>query len=137
MAQRHKAREYALQMAFQWEIGRQNVARIEEGFWRMASGDKNVRALANQLFEGTVAASAELEVLVGKHAENWRVERMSVIDRVILKLAAWELRAGKTPPKVVLNEALELAKTFSSAESAPFINGVLDAMLKAQPPPQK
>ena len=127
-----------MQMAFQWEIGRQNVARIEEGFWRMVRGDKNVRALANQLFEGTVAASAELEALVGKHAENWRVERMAVMDRVILKLAAWELRAGKTPPKVVLNEALELAKTFSSGESAAFINGVLDAMLKAQqPPPQK
>jgi N utilization substance protein B len=136
MAQRHKAREYALQMAFQWEIGRQNVARIEEGFWRMVRGDKNMRALANQLFEGTVAASTELEALVGKHAQNWRVERMSVMDRVILKLAAWELRAGKTPPKVVLNEALELAKTFSSGESAAFINGVLDAMLKAQPPAQ-
>ena len=118
MAQRHKAREYALQMAFQWEIGRQNVARIEEGFWRMVRGDKNMRAMANQLFEGTVAASAELEALVGKHAVNWRVERMAVMDRVILKLAAWELRAGKTPPKVVLNEALELAKTFSSGESA-------------------
>ena len=137
MAQRHKAREYALQMAFQWEIGRQNVARIEEGFWRMVRGDKNMRAMANQLFEGTVAASAELEALVGKHAVNWRVERMAVMDRVILKLAAWELRAGKTPPKVVLNEALELAKTFSSGESAAFINGVLDAMLKAQPQPQK
>ena len=126
-----------MQMVFQWEIGRQNVARIEEGFWRMVRGDKNVRVLANQLFEGTVAASAELEALVGKHAENWRVERMAVMDRVILKLAAWELRAGKTPPKVVLNEALELAKTFSSGESAAFINGVLDAMLKARPQPQK
>ena len=133
MAQRHKAREYALQMAFQWEIGRQNAGRIEEGFWRMVRAEKNVRALANQLFEGTVAANAELEAMVAGHAENWRIERMAVIDRVILKLAACELREGKTPPKVVLDEAVELAKTFSSAESASFVNGVLDAVLKALP----
>jgi N utilization substance protein B len=133
MAQRHKAREYALQMAFQWEIGRQNVGRIEEGFWRMVRADKNVRALANQLFESTIAASADLEAMMAGHADNWRVERMAVIDRVILKLAACELRAGKTPPKVVLDEAVELAKTFSSAESASFVNGVLDAMMRALP----
>jgi N utilization substance protein B len=133
MAQRHKAREYALQMLFQWEIGRQGPQRIEEGFWRMARADKNVRALANQLFEGTVEANTELEALVAQHAENWRLERMAVIDRAILKLAACELRAGKTPPKVVVNEAVELAKTFSSQEAASFVNGVLDAMLKALP----
>ncbi len=131
MAQRHKAREYALQMLFQWEIGRQDPQRIEEGFWRMARADKNVRALANQLFEGTVAGSTELEALVAEHAKNWRLERMAVIDRAILKLAACELRAGKTPPKVVVNEAVELAKTFSSQEAAAFVNGVLDAVLKS------
>ena len=59
MAQRHKAREYALQMLFQWEIGRQDPRRIEEGFWRMARADKNIRALANQLFEGTVAGRTD------------------------------------------------------------------------------
>jgi N utilization substance protein B len=133
MAQRHKAREYALQMLFQWEIGRQDPRRIEEGFWRMAKGDKNVRALANQLFESSVEGSTELDALVAEHAKNWRLERMSVIDRAIMKLAACELRAGKTPPKVVLNEAVELAKTFSSQEGASFVNGVLDAMLKAMP----
>jgi N utilization substance protein B len=131
MAQRHKAREYALQMLFQWEIGRQAPLRIEEGFWRMARADKNVRALANQLFEGSVAGSAELEALVAEHAANWRLERMAVIDRAILKLAACELRAGKTPPKVVVDEAVELAKTFSSQDAAGFVNGVLDSILKA------
>ncbi len=133
MAQRHKAREYALQMLFQWEIGHQEPQRIEEGFWRMARADKNVRALANQLFEGTVAGSTELEALVAEQAVNWRLERMAVIDRAILKLAAWELRAGKTPPKVVVNEAVELAKTFSSQDAAAFVNGVLDAVLRALP----
>jgi len=133
MAQRHKAREYALQMLFQWEIGRQDPKRVEEGFWRMAKGDKNMRALANQLFENSVAGAVELDALVAKHASNWRPERMAVIDRAILRLAACELRAGKTPPKVVLNEAVELAKTFSSQEASAFVNGVLDALLKALP----
>jgi transcription antitermination protein NusB len=133
MAQRHKAREYALQMLFQWEIGRQDPGRIEEGFWRMARADKNVRSLANQLFESTVEGNAELDALVGEHAVNWRLERMAVIDRAILKLAACELRAGKTPPKVVLDEAVELTKTFSSQEATSFVNGVLDAILKALP----
>ena len=131
MAQRHKAREYALQMLFQWEIGRQEAARIEDGFWRIARADKTTRAFADALFEGAVAGAEQLDALVGAHAENWRLERMAVIDRVILRLAAYELRAGKTPPKVVLNEALELAKTFSSEDACAFINGVLDALLKA------
>jgi N utilization substance protein B len=131
MSQRHKGREYALQMLFQWEIGRQDPKRIEDGFWRMVRAAKDVRALANHLFENTVEQSAELDALVAEHAENWRTERMAVIDRAILKLAARELRAGKTPPKVVINEAVELTKTFSSHEAASFVNGVLDATWKS------
>jgi N utilization substance protein B len=133
MSLRHKAREYALQMLFQWEIGRQDPRRIEEGFWKMARAEKTTRALANELFEATVAGATELDALVAAHAENWRPERMAVIDRTILRLAACELRAGKTPPKVVLDEAVELAKTFSSQEAASFVNGVLDAVLKSLP----
>jgi N utilization substance protein B len=133
MSLRHKAREYALQMLFQWEIGRQEPRRIEDGFWRMARAEKTTRALANELFESSVEGATELDALVAAQAKNWRVERMAVIDRAILRLAACELRAGKTPSKVVLDEAVELAKTFSSQEAAPFINGVLDAVLKALP----
>jgi N utilization substance protein B len=133
MALRHKAREYALQMLFQWEIGRQDPRRIEEGFWRMVRAEKTTRGLANQLFESTVAGTEELDALVAAHSKNWRLERMAVIDRAILRLAACELRTGKTPPKVVLDEAVELAKTFSSQEAASFVNGVLDAVLKSLP----
>lgn len=133
MAQRHKAREYALQMLFQWEIGRQDPHRIEEGFWRMAKAEKNTRTLANQLFEDSVGDAAKLDALVAEYAKNWRLERMAVIDRAILRLAACELHSGKTPPKVVLDEAVELAKTFSSQEAASFVNGVLDGLLKSLP----
>lgn len=131
MSLRHKAREYALQMLFQWEVGRQPAERIQNNFWKSAPAAKTTRGFANQLFEGAVAEAATLDELVASHATNWRLERMAAIDRAILRLAAYELRAGETPPKVVINEAVELAKTFSSEEAAPFINGILDAIQKS------
>jgi N utilization substance protein B len=129
MPQRHKARQYALQMLFQWEIGRQSPARIEDGFWRIARAEKRTRAFANELFEGVVGNAAELDALVASHMENWRLERIALIDRAILRLGAHELRAGTVPHKVAINEAVELAKTFSSEDAAGFVNGVLDAIL--------
>lgn len=128
MTLRRKAREYALQMLFQWEVGAHEPARVEANFWKAAGAEKKTRAFANQLFEGTVAAAAEIDKLIEQHAKNWRLERMAAIDRNILRLGAYELRAGDAPAKVVINEAIELAKKFSSEESAPFINGILDAI---------
>ena len=128
MSLRRKSREYALQMLFEWEIGRQQPGQIEKGFWRNARAAKNTREFAHELFEGTVAKSAALDELIGRHAKNWRLERMAAIDRAILRLAVYELRSGETPAKVVINEALELAKKFSSEEAVPFINGILDAI---------
>jgi N utilization substance protein B len=133
MAQRHKARQYALQMLFQWEIGRQEPLRIEDGFWRIARAEKNTRVFANDLFEGVVRNSAELDALVSAHTDNWRLERLALIDRAILRLGVHELRSGKTPRKVVVNEAVELAKTFSSEDAAGFVNGVLDSVLHSLP----
>ena len=133
MPPRHKARQFALQMLFQWEIGKQEPSRIEDGFWRIAKAEKHTRDFANQLFEGVAAGAESLEELIVAHAENWRLERIALIDRAILRLGTYELRSAKTPPKVVLNEALELAKTFSSEDSVGFINGILDAVLHALP----
>ncbi len=131
MSLRHKAREFALQMLFQWEIGRQQPALVEAGFWKNARAEKTTRAFAKRLFEGAVAEAAALDELVSAHSVDWRLERFAAIDRAILRLAVHELRAGETPPKVVINEAVELAKKFSSAEAAPFINGILDAIHKS------
>ena len=133
MPQRHKARQYALQMLFQWEIGRQEPRRIEEGFWLIARAEKSTRAFANDLFEGVVKNASELDAVVSAHTENWRLERLALIDRAILRLGVHELRSGKTPRKVVVNEAVELAKTFSSEEGAGFVNGVLDSVLRSLP----
>jgi N utilization substance protein B len=131
MTLRRKSREFALQMLFQWEMGQQEPARIEANFWKNARAEKKTRAFANQLFEGTVAEVAALDELLARHTEHWRTERMAAVDRNILRLATYELRSTDTPAKVVLDEAVELAKKFSSEESAPFINGVLDAIAKS------
>jgi N utilization substance protein B len=133
MPQRHKARQYALQMLFQWEIGQQEPRRIEEGFWRIARAEKSTRAFANDLFEGVVKNASELDAVVTAHIENWRLERLALIDRAILRLGVHELRAGTTPRKVVVDEAVELAKAFSSEDAAGFVNGVLDSVLHALP----
>ena len=131
MSLRRKSREFALQMLFQWDLHPQEPARMETEFWRNARAEKKTREFANQLFEGAAAVAKELDALIEQHARNWRVERMAAIDRNILRLGIYELRAGETPAKVVMNEAIELAKKFSTEESAPFINGILDAVQKA------
>lgn len=131
MSLRRKSREYALQMLFQWEVGRQEPSRIEEGFWKSARAQKSTKAFANQLFESAATRAEELDTIIRAHAENWRVERMAAIDRAILRLAVAELRTTGTPANVVLNEAIELAKKFSAEESAPFVNGILDAVVKS------
>jgi N utilization substance protein B len=131
MTLRRKSREYALQMLFQWEMGKQEPSRIEEGFWKNARAQKSTREFANQLFEGAAARVEELDPIISTHAQNWRLERIAAIDRAILRLALSELRASSTPPKVVINEAVELAKKFSSHEASAFINGILDAAAKS------
>ena len=132
MALRTKGREFAMQMLFQWDISEQDPAKLEAKFWRAARAAENTRAFANRLFEGATKEVPALDEIITKHSDNWRLDRISAIDRAILRLAIAELRTAGTPPKVVLNEALELAKKFSSEEAAPFINGILDAVLKAE-----
>jgi len=120
-----------MQMLFQWDMSHQEPAKLEEKFWRAAKASDPTRDFANQLFEGAAREVASLDRLIVKHAENWRLERLAIIDRAILRLAMYELRATDTPPKVVLNEAVDLAKKFSSEESGSFVNGILDAFRKS------
>jgi len=131
MSVRTKGREYALQMLFQWEMGKQQLPRIEEGFWKNVRVQKSTRDFANQLFESAAARASELDPIISSHAEHWRIERMAAIDRAILRLALAEFRTMSTPAKVVINEAVELAKKFSSEDSSAFINGILDAAMKS------
>ena len=120
-----------MQMLFQWDMSQQDASKLETKFWNAAKGAQDVRSFANQLFEGAAHDAANLDGLIAKYASNWRIERISAIDRAILRLALHELRATDTPPKIVINEAVELAKKFSSDEAGGFVNGILDAYRKS------
>ena len=130
MALRTKSREFAMQMLFQWDMSRQDAAKLEAKFWRAAKSEDSTRIFANKLFEGASKSADELDALIVQHAKNWRLERMAIIDRAVLRLAIYELRAGETPHKVVMNEAVDLAKKFSSEDAGSFVNGILDAVYK-------
>jgi N utilization substance protein B len=131
MSLRTKSREFALQMLFQWENSGQPPEDVETGFWKSAGAEGATRQFANQLFEGAVRERETIDPLLIAHATHWRIDRMASIDRNILRLAVYELRVTDTPPAVVIDEAVELAKKFSTAEAPPFINGILDAIRKA------
>ena len=132
---RHAAREAALQMLYQWEVGRASADEAFATYWPSHDPDgavtEEARAFANGLVRATIARLGEADALIAAHARNWRLERMAVIDRLVLRLGITELlNDPDTPPTVVINEALELARTFSGEEPVPFINGVLDAVRK-------
>lgn len=134
MTLRHKSREFALQMLFQWDMTRQNPARIEGNFWKTARAAETTRKFAHELFVGAVAQAGAADALIAELSANWRLERLAAIDKSILRLAIYEFRFGTAPPKVAIDEALELAKKFSSEDAPPFLNGILDAALKKLEP---
>ena len=120
-----------MQMLFQWDMSQQDFNKLEVKFWKSAKAADKTRAFANKLFEGAARDITALDAIIVKYADNWRFERLSTIDRAILRLAIHEMNGTDTPPKVILNEAVELAKKFSSEESGSFVNGILDAVHKS------
>jgi N utilization substance protein B len=125
---RRKGRELALQMLYQWDVGREPVESVVESSSELQSAGDAAREFASRLVEGTVDRVEEIDRILIETSEHWRLGRMSTVDRNVLRLAVYELLAKETPPGVVINEALEVAKRFSSPESAAFVNGVLDAV---------
>jgi N utilization substance protein B len=133
---RHRAREAALQILYQWEVGQTDVTRAVDTYFTLQWPDPSpppaeLRDQASALAQETVRHLARIDALIAETTERWRPERMAIIDRLIMRLAIAELvgEAG-TPAPVVINEALELARTFSGEESVKFINGMLDAIRK-------
>ena len=129
---RTQAREFAMQMLYQWEMSPQDVKKLEMKFWKSATASEDTEIFANQLFEATVRTVEDLDEVIEKHCENWRSERIALIDRAILRLAMHEIALAKTPARSVINEAVKLAKKFSGDASGGFVNGVLDAANKAR-----
>jgi transcription antitermination protein NusB len=134
MASRRKAREFALQMLFQWEIGDHHPDHVLSTFFAERNDDPEVERFARSLFEGAVAEAPAIDQMVREQSEHWRVERMPAVDRNLLRLAIFELlRHPETPQAVVIDEALEIARKFSGENSVEFVNGILDGVRKKLP----
>jgi transcription antitermination protein NusB len=132
MGTRRKSRELALQMLFQADMGKQNPDEVRQTFWR-ERGDvgADVQSFAEDLFRVATGRASEIDGMIEGHAEHWRMERMAAVDRNLMRAAVAELLAFPTTPRaVIINEALEIARKFSSPESVQFINGVLDSVGK-------
>lgn len=133
MPSRRKARELALQMLFQWDVGQHPPEQVIATFLAPRKLDYRTEQFARSLFEGTVKETESLDALLRTQAEHWRLERMAAVDRNILRLSLYELlHVPENPHAVVLDEALELARRFSTVDSVSFINGVLDGIRKAR-----
>ena len=131
---RHRAREAAVQMLYQWEVGRALMPDVVQTFWLHDEPEAAIVGDAHRAFAQTLAAGVAdtvgaLDPVIVEAADHWRIERMNVLDRLILRLAVYEfLHEPGTPSRVIINEALELARTFSNDDSVRFINGILDAI---------
>jgi N utilization substance protein B len=132
MGRRRKAREIALQFLYQLDVrGAADPAPYEAEFWAQRAPDRDTQAYARTLVSGTKANQPKIDQLITQIAEHWDLERMAVVDRNILRLAVFELLwQPDVPPKVAINEAIEIAKKFGAQESSRFINGVLDRVHK-------
>jgi N utilization substance protein B len=129
---RRKAREIALQFLYLLEqTGASDPAPYEADFWARHPVDDEARTFASSLVHGTKLQQAQIDKRIAASAEHWDLERMAVVDRNILRLAVYELLfEPDVPGKVAINEAIEIAKKFGTAESSRFINGVLDRIHK-------
>jgi transcription antitermination protein NusB len=127
MGARTTARESALQMLFAVDSTGGAVEDVVRDYWRETPGDAEGRAFADALVRGVVSALAELDQLISTASANWRVDRMTRVDRNVLRVGAYELsRCPDVPRPVAIDEAVELAKRFGTEESSSFVNGVLD-----------
>jgi N utilization substance protein B len=116
-------------MLYEYDVGKHGLDMILGSFWDMNEQPEKVREFAEHLFTGTITRMKEIDRLIQTHSKNWRLSRMAAVDRNVLRLAVYELLSDfKTPDTVVINEALEIAKKFSTNESAQFVNGILDSI---------
>ena len=131
---RRKSRELAMQMLFQLDMGKHTPDQVRNTFWKAREeNDDDVRGFAEDLFRVAVARENDITDLIEKHSANWRLDRMASVDRNVLRMAIAEMLGFPgTPAPIVINEALEIARRYSGAESINFLNGVLDAVAKAR-----
>ncbi len=127
MGARHSGREAALQMLFQLEASAEDVERVIQLYFQSFEAEPEGRAYAESLVRGVSSDLAAIDELLKAASTHWRLERMSRVDRNLLRLSAWELKHKTDVPRaVILDEAVELAKAFGTEDSGGFVNGVLD-----------
>jgi transcription antitermination protein NusB len=132
MGSRHQARERALQLLFQYDIHGKPGLWLDV-FWKENEATDDVKAFAERLVAGVLKNKKELDALIGKHATNWKISRMPIVDRNILRAGVYELLwMDDVPAKVTVNEAIELAKSFGDDDASKFVNGILDQVLNKE-----
>ena len=135
MRRRTQARECALKILYQIDITKAVPAEAAANFWDHNAVETPVMLFASELVMGVTQHQTAIDELLTKHADNWTIERMAVIDRNVLRLGIFELLHLKDiPPKVAINEAVELAKRYGDTESSKFVNGILDTVHKTERP---
>jgi N utilization substance protein B len=136
---RRKSRELALQMLFQLDMGKQSPDNVRKTFWsERKEMDETVRGFADDIFRVAVERGESIDQMIEAHTPNWRMERMAAVDRNVLRAAVAEFVGfPQTPAPIVINEAIEIARKFSSPEAVNFINGVLDSVAKNLPKTQR
>ncbi len=132
MGTRRKSRELTMQMLFQGDLGKQTPDEVRQLFWTSRDDvDDETRGFAEDLYRIATMRQAEIDALIEEHAQNWRLERMAIVDRNLLRAAVAEMLGfPNTPGPIIINEALEVARRYAAPESVNFLNGVLDAIAR-------
>jgi N utilization substance protein B len=133
MGTRRKSRELTMQMLFQGDLGKQTPDEVRALFWTSRDDvDAETRGFAEDLYRVATTRQPEVDALIESHAQNWRMERMAVVDRNLLRAAVAEMVAyPNTPAAIIINESLEIARRYAAPESVQFLNGVLDAISRS------
>lgn len=131
MGSRRKARELALQMLYQKDLSGNDAEAVIRTFEDLDKAKPNIREFAIRVFNGTLRELEKIDGMIVEQAENWRIERMAVVDRNIIRMSIYEfMHENDTPKLVIIDEAIEIAKKFGTQKSSQFINGILDGILK-------
>lgn len=130
MGKRHRARESAVQCLYQWEMTGADPEELLAGYWENhGPPELQVKRFAETLFHGVLAHTEEIDAMISAQMEHWRMDRLGLVEKAVLRLGVYELLfESGTPPAVVIDEAVEICKRFSGPEAAPFVNGVLDGI---------
>jgi N utilization substance protein B len=133
VGRRSKARECALQMLYQCDVTGAPIESVIASFWRVRTATEGAREMAERLARGATRERERLDRAIAAAASHWRLERIATIERNVLRLGAYELiMEPRTPPSVVIDEAVEIAKRYGEAESSAFVNGVLDSIRRSE-----